>query len=391
MIRVALVIPTLDRSGAEKQLTLLATHLPREEFDLHVIALTRGGPYEVQLQSAGVPVTVLGKRWKLDPFAWWRLRQTLRRLRPDVVHTWLFAANAYGRLASSRSAQPEGRPRLVVSERCVDTWKRGWQLRLDRRLITRTDRLVGNSRPVAEFYEALGYPPERVQVIPNAVAPPPAPALSRARLLAELAIPPDAKLVAYNGRLAKQKRVDDLLWATQVLRQADPRTYFLVVGDGPERDRLIHRARQVEAESHVRFLGHRDDAASLLHNVDAFWLASDFEGQSNSLMEAMAAGCPVVATSIPPNRELVSHGVQGFLVDVGDSAGFAQFTRKLFDDPELAARLGNAGRERMARDFSVDRMTAAYATLYRRLCGAREPSGTPAASSPEARLRAASD
>ncbi|MBX3439890.1 MAG: glycosyltransferase, partial [Planctomycetaceae bacterium] len=132
VIKLALVIPTLDRSGAEKQLTLLATRLPRREFNVHVIALTRGGPYEQELQSHSVPVTVLGKRWKFDPAAAWRLRTLLNRLQPDVLHTWLFAANAYGRLAGTRRSDWK----TIISERCVDTWKAPWQLWLDRQLIS---------------------------------------------------------------------------------------------------------------------------------------------------------------------------------------------------------------------------------------------------------------
>src|SRR5688572_13146562 len=99
-IRVLLVIPTLVRGGAEKQLVLLAKGLPRGEFDVHVCVLTHTGPLEADLQAAGIPVTHIGKRWKLDPLAYWRLKREIERLRPDIVHTWLFAANSYGRQAA---------------------------------------------------------------------------------------------------------------------------------------------------------------------------------------------------------------------------------------------------------------------------------------------------
>jgi glycosyltransferase involved in cell wall biosynthesis len=98
---------------------------------------------------------------------------------------------------------------------------------------------------------------------------------------------------------------------------------------------------------------------------DVFWLASDYEGLSNSVMEAMAAGLPVVASDIPPNRELVVPGATGFLAPVGDRVAFAQYAEKLLLDPALAARLGAAGRERIRNEFSVERMVEAYARLYR--------------------------
>lgn len=103
--------------------------------------------------------------------------------------------------------------------------------------------------------------------------------------------------------------------------------------------------------------------------MDLFWIASDFEGQSNSIMEAMAAGLPVIATDIPPNRELVVDGETGFLVRVGDRAGFQQFADRILADPELARRLGDAGRERMRQNFSIDKMVATHARLYREVLG----------------------
>src|SRR5262245_34263124 len=117
-------------------MTLLATRLPRDEFEVHVVALTRGGPYADDLASAGVRLTLLGKRFKGDPIAFRKLKRLLRDEPPDVLHTWMFTANAYGRLAAGR------RPPfpILVSERCVDVWKARWQLWLDRQLAPRTTR-----------------------------------------------------------------------------------------------------------------------------------------------------------------------------------------------------------------------------------------------------------
>ena len=368
VIHLELLIPTLVQSCAEKQLVLLATGLPRAEFDVHVTCLTSGGPYEAVLRDAGIPVTILGKKFQFDPLAFLRLRKHLRQRQPDILHTWLFAANSYGRLALPSGTQT----RVIVSERCVDSWK-SWQLRIDRRLVSRTDCLVGNSQAVVDFYRPLGYPESKLRMIPNGVEVPPAPDQSRSAFLQELHLPEDAKLALFVGRLAPQKRVPDLLWAMQLLRQADPRAYLVIVGDGPLRASLEQYAREVEVISHVRFLGHRPDAARLLHHADVVWLASEFEGLSNSLMEAMACGRPIVATAIPPNQELIQHGTHGYLVNLGDSAGFSQFTLKLFQDSNLATHLGTAARERVATELSVPRMIERYVALYRELCAPRNP------------------
>lgn len=364
MIKLLLLIPTLDRSGAEKQFTLLATRLPKDEFQVHVAALTRGGPFAEVLEQHGVPCTIIGKRLRFDPFALSRLRSLVRAEDPDVLHSWLFAGNAYARLIAGR--QP--RPRVVVSERCVDTWKSGWQLWLDRRQIRRTQRLIANSHSVADFYRERGFPPDRIAVIPNGVEIPQFDTGERKAVLDEFDIPPEHSVVGYVGRLARQKRGKDLIWAMQLLRQLREKVHMLVVGDGPERRKLQDLAKHMGCDHLVRFASHRDDASRFYAAFDVFWLASDFEGMSNSLMEAMAAGIPCVVSDIPPNRELLEDGKQGFVVKVGDSVGFAQFTDRILADAELHGRLAAAARERMRSEFGIDRMVAAHAALYRELC-----------------------
>jgi len=363
--RIVLLIPTLDRSGAEKQFTLLATRLPRDEFEVSAIALTRGGPYADELRAAGIPVTVIGKRSKFDPMTFVRLRSELHRLQPDILHTWLFAANAYGRLCAG--IVPHAK--IVVSERCVDSWKAGWQLWIDRRLIDRTDRLIGNSPSVVDFYRELGVPAEKLVCIPNGIDTPALTASTdendRSAMLRELDFPTDAFVTGYIGRLAKQKRVQDLIWTVETLRQIRPRLRLVIVGDGPDRERLENFARDIGVTKHVRFLGHREDASRWLELFDVFCLASSFEGMSNSLMEAMSVGKPVIASDIPANRELVVQSETGFLPKLADTVGFMQFLRRLIDEPGLVEKFGQAGRERIQQFFSISRMVDAYADVYR--------------------------
>ena len=194
---------------------------------------------------------------------------------------------------------------------------------------------------------------------------------TREQLLAELSLPADAFVAGFIGRLAKQKRVEDLIWAVETLRQIRPRLHLVVIGDGPERQRLEEFSRNVHCLEHVCFLGHRPDAARFLSAFDVFCLASSFEGMSNSVMEAMAAGLPVIASDIPPNRELVVPNETGFLVKLGDTVGFMQFIRRLIDEPGLGERLGAAGHERIRREFSIERMIDSYASLYRQLSTGR--------------------
>ena len=371
MTRVLLLIPTLDRSGAEKQLTLLASGLKRDfsnEFEVEVACLTRGGPYQAELEAAGVSVTVFGKRFRFDPFALRRLKKLVREKQPDILHTWLFAANSYGRLVAGKEGVPG--PNVVVSERCVDTWKAGWQLWLDRKQIPRTARMIGNSQAVVDFYRELGMTDEKLVVIRNGIDLPEAPSQETLTALRQdLGIEASSKVLAFVGRLAPQKRLKDLLWSFELVCSHDLDVHFVIAGDGPQRNELEQFAKQIRVADRVTFTGHRDDAASILALCDIFWLASDFEGQSNSLMEAMAAARPVIVSDIAPNRELVSHEETGLVVPVTDRAEFAKAAVRLLEDEELAMQLGSAARDRMVTEFSIRQMVESHVELYRAVSG----------------------
>src|SRR5262249_32881301 len=140
VLNVLQLIPTLDRSGAEKQMVLLARGLPRDRFRVEVATLTRLGPLEEPLRQSGIPVTGIGKRLKLDPLAFGRFVRFLRAGRFDVLQTWIFAANTYGRAAARLARVPV----VVTAEMAVDLWKSPRELAIDRWLARWTDRLVGN-------------------------------------------------------------------------------------------------------------------------------------------------------------------------------------------------------------------------------------------------------
>lgn len=359
------IIPTLERGGAEKQLVLLATGLPRDEFEVQVCALTRGGPLETDLRAAGIPLAIIGKRWKFDPLAWWQLRRHITQVRPDIVQTWLFTANAYGRTA----ALAAGVKKIVASERCVDSWKGAHELWIDRLLARRTDAIVCNSRGVEQFYRHQGIDASKLRVIHNGIGPAAPSGATRDGLLAELGLPSNVRLIGAVGRLWQQKRVKDLIWAADLLKVIRSDVHLVILGDGPQRKALERYRELCHIEDQVHFLGARNDVARWMPHFEVLWLGSSFEGLPNVVMEAMASGVPVVATDIAGTNELVVHGQTGFLVPVGDRAGLARFTNKILDDSALAARLGTAGRERIGQEFTLAAMVEKHAALYRELVG----------------------
>jgi len=363
VLKVLQVIPTLDRSGAEKQMVLLAKGLPRDRFQVEVAALTRLGPLEAELNTAGIPVTLVGKHFKFDPLALGRLVRLLKARSFDVVQTWIFAANSYGRVAARFARVPV----VVVAEMAVDLWKAQTERFLDRRLATWCDRLVGNSRAVVDFYRELGVPSKRLTMIYSGVGDDEPPAIDPAEVRASFGFEQTAPLIFFGGRLAEQKRVADLLKALDLVQHIQPDVRTLIAGDGPLRDRLQETTRAYHLDGRVRFLGHREDVPQLLAAADLVVLPSAYEGLPNVLLEAMRFRKPVVATAAPGTTEVVVDGKTGILVPVGDTRLMARAIRDIIRDPAAAQRMGEAGRSRVEAMFRADAMVAQFADLYENL------------------------
>ena len=367
MLKVLQLIPTLDRSGAEKQMVLLAKGLPRDRFTVEVAALTRLGPLKGELDEAGVPVTLIGKRHKVDPMALARLIRFLKEKRFDVVQTWIYAADTYGRVAAHRAKVPV----VVTSEMAVDLWKSRSELMIDRFLARWTDRVVGNSNAVVDFYRRAGIPPEKLAMIHSGIADEEPPDVDPAEVRVSLGLAPDAPLILFAGRLAEQKGVDLLLSALDLLQHVRPDVRTLIVGEGPLRSRLEETARafRLLGDRRVSFLGHRDDVPRLLAASDVLVLPSLYEGLPNVVLEAMRFRKPVVATAAPGTTEVVEDERTGLLVPLGNPPALTQAIRRVIEDADLAKRLGEAGRSRVEAEFGVDRMVARFAELYERLAG----------------------
>ena len=290
----------------------------------------------------------------------------MARLRPDLIHAWMFAANTYG-FAAARAC---GVKNFVVGQRCVDPWKNRLQLAARPRDGPALPLRGGQQRGRARFLRAArragrtgAGDPQRRGDAPSGRRP------RGGNCWPNWNCPKQPGSIGLVGRLWPQKRVKDAIWAADLLKVIRDDVHLLVIGDGPQRDRLRRFRDQVRIGDKVHFLGERGDVPRLLPHFDVLWSTSGYEGQSNVILEAMAAGVPVVATDIPGTRELVVAGATGFLVPVGDRAGFAKYTQRLLNDPALAARLSAAAQARAESEFSVAKMIASHVSLYRELLG----------------------
>lgn len=360
MKRIALIIPTLDQGGAEKQACLLAAGLPRDQFEPHVVVLTRTGPREGWLKDRNVPVHIIGKQHKFDPTSWWRLKQLLLELSPDLVHTWIFAANAYGRSAAISARVPV----VIGSERSVDPWKSWWQLSIDRYLARKTKRLTTNSTGVVEFYAGHGIARDWFKVIPNAVSQPEYKAISREEAASRLGIDPGRRWIMSVGRMWPQKGYKDLIWSAETLRSFRGDTSYIIIGDGPERPRLELYRDNVKAASQVFFVGERVDVPQLLPHADLLWNGSLYEGQSNVILEAMLSGVAVIATDIPGNRDLVDDNVTGMLYPLGDTNKLVQLSNRLLENDDARQCLITTAKQFVLTNHSIDVMISQHVQYY---------------------------
>jgi glycosyltransferase involved in cell wall biosynthesis len=321
------------------------------------------------LSAAGVPVVCLGARRWTAIGAVWRLLRELRRLRPVLLQTFLFHANLAGRLAGRLA----GVPTIVSGIRVAEKRSRAY-LWLDRWTNWLVTTNVCVSQAVADFSIAEGrLSPERIVVIRNGVD---VARFSGARAadLSAFGIPERSRTLLTIGRLDRQKGLLDLIEAAALVIIKLPDVHFLLVGEGPERAALERAIRERGLAARVHFAGWRADVPELLSAGSALVLTSHWEGLPNVILEAMAAGLPVVAARVEGTSELVIDGQTGRLVSSPTPESLAAALEALLIDPQGGAAMGRAGRERAAGEFSWEAMVARYDALYRSLvpdCPAR--------------------
>jgi glycosyltransferase involved in cell wall biosynthesis len=364
--RVLYVIWSLKMGGAERVVFDLARRLDRQLFEPMVCCLNFKGDLAPDLEAAGVPVFVMDKRPGLDPALVPRLARLMRRQHVDVVHAHLWTSSFWGRLGALVARVPA----VVVTEHNLDHWRRPWHLLADRLLARTTDEFLFVSREVEGFYrERLALAPERGQVVHNGVERPPLedlpdPQTARARLGI-----PSGPVVGVVGRLEARKGHVFFLEAMARLKETRPGARGLIVGDGVERSTLESRCRQLGLGDTVRIVGFWPDLSEALAALDVFVLPSLMEGHPLAILEAMAAGLPVVATDVGGTAEAVDDGRSGLLVPAGDGAALADAIATLLDDPEGAARMGREARRALEERFSLDVTVRRNEDVYLRCMG----------------------
>ena len=363
MIRVAYVIWSLGLGGAEQVVIRLAAGLDRKRFQPLIICLNDEGLFAAQAQAAGVEVIALHKGGPADLKVLIRLMRWMRSRRIDVVHTHLWGANLWGRLA----ARLAGVETIIATEHNVDTWKRWYHLSLDRILADWTTQLVAVSQAVREFYESRGVGVGRWQVICNGVAEGSGHPRERGPAYRSLGIVDGEPVVGLIGRLVPAKAPEVFVEAVARAARALPSMRALIIGDGPLRGQIEAQVRRAGLEKTVIITGVRDDVPDLLAGMDALVFSSEREGLSMAMLEAMAAGVPVIATEVGGTPELIDSPSAGMLVPPRQPDALAEALVDLLSHPVKAQTIREAARRRVEQTFTLQRLIADHEALYQTL------------------------
>jgi sugar transferase (PEP-CTERM/EpsH1 system associated) len=375
--RILHVVHSLEVGGLENGLVNLINSLDPERFEHSVCCLTRSGRFAERIASAGVKIVELNLPAGQFRFPLFRLARLFREISPHIVHSrgWATVDASFAARLARRAAIIHGEHGRDFLDKDGDNWKRN-QIR----------RLVGLNVSryvvVCDFFRSwltrhCRVPARKIVQIPNGVdtekfhpknrCVADEDRISDTAWRHSLDISADAVILGSIGRLDPVKDFPTLLTGFTEVKRQYPHAVLVIVGDGPIRANLVRISSDYGLQHSVRWLGERRDIPTLLRRFDLFVQTSMFEGMSNTILEAMASGLPIVATETGGNSELVKHGHNGVLIPVAGVNALVGAVGAYLQNPALRDQHGAESRRRVEDHFNLSLMATRYAELYTNL------------------------
>ncbi len=368
-MRVAIVVDQLSPGGKERVVCTLGGELARRGVEVCVVTLQRAETFARELHEAGCGIYELNSRHGVDALAMIRLGKWLRRFAPDVVHFHDRSSLLYGSIAAW--AVPKA-ARVMTAHGLLDAQPapahKGW---LERRLASRLDVLAGVADDVAADYAQLWNYAGEVCVVPNGIEHRPAAPDGRERIRAELKLTPETPLLLAVGNIKPEKAYDDLLDA--FARMDSPRAQLAIAGGGSsaQLEVLFAKMRLLGIDGRVHLLGQRMDTADLYAASDVLILSSRSEGLPMVVLEAAAAGLPIVATAVGDVPDVLAGGA-GLLVRPGHPSTLAEAINHALLDPAASVDRASRAQTVVKTLYSSERMATDYLSLFERLVAGRK-------------------
>ncbi len=380
-LRLMHVVFSLETGGLENGVVNLCNRLDTNQFLPSICVFRGGGALEARLDISRVELLVVNRHGRYDPTLPFRLAWHLRHRRIDILHT-----HSWGTLVEGVMAAALARTPVVIHGEHGVMEERPRNVPIQRWLWSRAHPLTAVTDPLADrMASVVGVPRERIQVILNGVDTnrfrPREAFQEQGRR--QFGLPLDGLVIGMVARLVAVKNHLGVLHAVAQLKANGVHATLALAGDGPLHEELRQVARDLMLGEQVRFMGNVAHVEQFLNTLDVFVLNSHSEGMSNTLLEAMVCGIPVVATSVGANPMLVANGETGYLVPDADIESLSNALTILAGNHPLRQAMGSAGRRRAAALFCIDNLVLGYSNLYhqsyakRLQCTSLSPSGEP--------------
>jgi len=369
-IKIVYIITSTGVGGAEKMLYHTVTGLDYNRYSVSICSLKEKGEIAKELEKHGREVHCLHMAnnegvmgWLSTAGALLKLFSYLRRLKPTIIHSFLFRANILARIAGFLTGVP-----VIISSIRVMGGEKGYFHYLEGMTSFMVDHYIAVSESVKRYsVQKSKIPVEKVSVIYNGVNVKNHNSLQTHNVKLPFAIEAKDKILMTVGRLQKQKGHSYLFHAISRVRKEVPRIKLLIIGEGEEENNLKNLAESLDLTDQIIFTGLRFDVENMLSMARLLILPSLWEGMPNVLLEAMAAARPVIATDVGGVPELVVNGETGILVPPGDSDALASAIIGLLQNELNAKKMGEAGRVWVEKNFSISKTLERTENLYREL------------------------
>ena len=363
MINIMQVVHDLNFGGMQRVVVDLCLNVNSSKFNMSVCCLEELGPNAKELERKGIPVFLVKKKPGFDWLLPLRLRKLFLKQKVQVVHTHGINPFFYGTIGAILAKVPV----KIQTDHARGTFPVARKEMVSEMVLSWfVDRIVAVSEGVKSDlvkYEHIS--PEKIQVIYNGIdASKYRVKIDQEKKREELGISVDDKVIGIGVRLSEQKGIKYLIEAMSIVVKSFPNVKLLIIGDGECRTDLEKLASDCGIADKVIFTGFRNDIPELLQIMDIYSLPSLWEGHPLVLLEAMAAGKPVVATDIHGNRETVEHGKTGMLTPTRNSEKLAEALLKLLVDDDMRRKMGSMGHKRFRKLFIIDKTVKNYQDLY---------------------------